>query len=69
MAATSFDRTAAWLGRRRWKVLHTVGGYYLWFVFLFTYLGNTARAPWLFAPVVLLLAVLAVRLYARLRRA
>ena len=30
MTATSFDRTAAWLGPRRWKRLHTVGAYYLW---------------------------------------
>ncbi len=32
MAATSFDRTAAWLGPRRWQRLHTIGGWYLWFI-------------------------------------
>lgn len=68
MAATSFDRTAAWLGPRRWKILHTAGGYYLWFVFLATYLPNTARSAWLIGPVVLLLAVLALRVAARARR-
>jgi methionine sulfoxide reductase heme-binding subunit len=29
MTATSFDRTAAWLGPRAWRALHLVGGYYL----------------------------------------
>ena len=29
MAATSFDRTATWLGPRTWRALHLVGGYYL----------------------------------------
>jgi hypothetical protein len=33
MTATSFDRTAAWLGPRRWQRLHTAGGWYLWFIF------------------------------------
>ena len=68
MAATSFDRTAAWLGPRPWKALHTIGGYYLWFVFLLTYLGNVARSAWLAVPVVLLFAVLALRITARMRR-
>ena len=33
MAATSFDRTAAALGPRAWRLLHLVGGYYLLFQF------------------------------------
>ncbi len=33
MTATSFDRTAAWLGPRRWQQLHTTGAYYNWFIF------------------------------------
>ena len=33
MAATSFDRTAAWLGPRRWRLLHLVGGWYIWISF------------------------------------
>jgi DMSO/TMAO reductase YedYZ heme-binding membrane subunit len=37
MVATSFDRTTAWLGRRRWKLLHrtgmfALGGFLLSFV-------------------------------------
>jgi sulfoxide reductase heme-binding subunit YedZ len=37
MTATSFDRTTEWLGARRWKILHTTGVYYLWFIFFVTY--------------------------------
>jgi methionine sulfoxide reductase heme-binding subunit len=29
MTATSFDRTAAWLGPRKWRLLHLVGGWYI----------------------------------------
>ena len=31
MFATSFDSTTRWLGRRKWKILHTFG---LWVIFL-----------------------------------
>jgi sulfoxide reductase heme-binding subunit YedZ len=33
MTATSFDRTAAWLGPRKWRLLHLVGGWYIWISF------------------------------------
>ena len=33
MTATSFDRTAALLGARAWRMLHLTGGYYLLFQF------------------------------------
>ena len=33
MTATSFDRTAAWLGARKWRLLHLVGGWYIWISF------------------------------------
>jgi hypothetical protein len=50
MAATSFDRSVKWLGFRRWKILHTVGLYYLWSIFAFTYLGRLKQSfaylPW-----------------------
>jgi len=42
MVATSFDATAAWLGRRRWQLLHRTALYYLWFVFGFTFAGTAA---------------------------
>jgi sulfoxide reductase heme-binding subunit YedZ len=33
MTLTSFDATAAWLGPRAWKRLHTVGAYFVWIIF------------------------------------
>jgi hypothetical protein len=33
MTATSVDRTAAWLGPRKWRLLHLVGGWYVWISF------------------------------------
>jgi DMSO/TMAO reductase YedYZ heme-binding membrane subunit len=39
MTVTSFDRPAAWLGARRWKQLHRLGGYVLGLVLLLNYLG------------------------------
>jgi sulfoxide reductase heme-binding subunit YedZ len=33
MTLTSFDRTARWLGPRRWALLHRAGLHWLWFIF------------------------------------
>jgi hypothetical protein len=64
MAATSFDRSAAWLGPSRWRRLHVTGGWYVWAIFFVTFAPNAARS-WpaaLFTAV--LLAVLGLRLRA-----
>jgi len=37
MTATSFDRTAALLGARAWRILHLTGGYYLLFQFMVSF--------------------------------
>jgi sulfoxide reductase heme-binding subunit YedZ len=34
MTITSFDTTAAWIGRRNWRILHTVGAHDIWLTFL-----------------------------------
>jgi DMSO/TMAO reductase YedYZ heme-binding membrane subunit len=33
MTLTSFDRSARWLGPRRWKLLHRAGIHWLWAIF------------------------------------
>ena len=43
MTATSFDRTAAWLGKKRWRLLHTVGSWWIWFVFTAKYTTYVTR--------------------------
>jgi sulfoxide reductase heme-binding subunit YedZ len=64
MAATSFDRTAAWLGRRPWRILHTAGMYYIWSNFMFAY-GGRAFFSLAYAPLAaLLVSAIALRLIA-----
>jgi sulfoxide reductase heme-binding subunit YedZ len=65
MTATSFDRTAAWLGPRRWSRLHTFGVYYLWLVFFATYAPQAVAVPAHAPFTLLLLAALGLRLWAR----
>ena len=71
MVATSFDRSAAWLGPQRWRRLHTTGGYTLWVVFIFTFASSVIEAPHAaraLTPalfVALLATVLGLRLYGR----
>ena len=69
MTATSSDRAVAWLGARRWRLLHKSGMYYCWFIFFITY-APRLRLGWadaaLYAPfTVVLLGALALRAAAR----
>jgi hypothetical protein len=68
MVATSFDRSAGWLGARRWKLLHTTGAYYLWFFFTLFFAGASARHPLAAVFALLGLAALGVRVAATLAR-
>jgi DMSO/TMAO reductase YedYZ heme-binding membrane subunit len=68
MTATSFDTTAAWLGPRRWKRLHTLGSYDLWLIFTVSYVPRAFSRPLIYGPfAVALIAALVLRL-APLRR-
>jgi DMSO/TMAO reductase YedYZ heme-binding membrane subunit len=62
MAATSSDSAVARLGRRRWKALHTTGMYYLWLLFVLSYLPRALiESRWYWLPAGALLAALALR--------
>ena len=68
MTATSFDRSAAWLGPRKWRLLHLVGGWYIWISFAIA-VGKRVpldRFYWPMAALVLAAAI--VRLIAMVRR-
>jgi DMSO/TMAO reductase YedYZ heme-binding membrane subunit len=67
MTATSFDRSAALIGRRAWKALHTSGMYYLWGVFVFTYAPAIPRFPMTALPTAALLLAMGLRLVAARR--
>lgn len=67
MTATSFDRSAAWIGPRAWRLLHTVGAHFLWLVFALQYVGLVTRSP-AYAPLAIAtLAAMAVRIAAWIR--
>jgi len=62
MTATSFDRSAAWLGARRWRLLHKTGMYYCWFIFFISYAPRALMESAWYAPlVIVLLGALALR--------
>jgi sulfoxide reductase heme-binding subunit YedZ len=62
MTATSFDRTAAWLGPRAWSRLHTTGVYVLWTVFFASFAPRVTESA-LYWPFALgLLAAMVLRL-------
>ncbi|RMH17631.1 MAG: hypothetical protein D6696_15280 [Acidobacteria bacterium] len=65
MTATSFDRTAAWLGPRRWRLLHRVSAYFLWLIFALNYVGGAFVNPVHLPFAAAVLGVLALRIAAR----
>jgi len=68
MAATSFDRGAAWLGPRKWRLLHLVGGWYIWISFAVA-IGKRVPLDRFYWPMAaLILAAGLVRLAAMWRR-
>jgi hypothetical protein len=68
MAATSFDRSAAWLGPPKWRLLHLVGGWYIWISFAVA-IGKRVPLDRFYWPMAaLILAAGLVRLAAMWRR-
>lgn len=68
MTATSFDRSAAWLGPRRWRLLHLVGGWYIWVSFAVAVGKRVPLDSFYWPMAVLVLAAAVVRLIGMLRR-
>lgn len=66
-AATSNDASVRMLGRRRWTLLHTVGSYAIWGVFVFTYVPSVIANPWAAAAFALLFVVLGLRIARRVK--
>lgn len=70
MVATSFDRTTAWLGPRRWRLLHTAGMYYVWIIFVNSYVPRALIESPAYLPFAAsLLVALGLRIYARRKAA
>lgn len=68
MSATSFDRTAALIGPRAWRLLHLAGGYYLWFQFMVSFGKRVPAMPLYAAFLIPLLAMMALRMMAMAAR-
>jgi sulfoxide reductase heme-binding subunit YedZ len=68
MTATSFDRTAQMIGPRAWKILHTVGSYYIWLIFANSYIGRALAMPEYIPAAAILVLALGLRIAARLAR-
>ena len=61
MTATSFDRTAAWLGPRKWRLLHLIGGWYIWISFAVAVGKRVPLDAFYWPMAVLVLAIAVVR--------
>jgi len=62
MAATSWDGAAAWMGPPRWRLLHKTGMYYLWAIFVVSYLPRAlGQSAWYWVPTGALFAAIALR--------
>lgn len=44
MTVTSFDGPRRWLGQRKWSLLHTIGGYFVLFIFAQSYVPKMLTA-------------------------
>ncbi|MCA6111231.1 hypothetical protein [Bradyrhizobium cenepequi] len=68
MTATSFDRTAAALGARAWRMLHLIGGYYLLVQFTVSFGKRIPEMPLYALFLIPLAAVFALRMIAMASR-
>ena len=57
MLITSFPRYEKMLYQNHWKILHTVGGYWIWFIFARSYVRKVLAGHHEFWPYVILLII------------
>jgi len=55
MSITSFERPAAILGKRAWRILHTLGMYYLWLSFITSFSKRLGESWFIYSPFVFIL--------------
>ena len=63
LALTSFDRAAAMIGPRAWKILHTAGIYYLWASFAVGFGKRIPVSGVYVLPLIMAICALAFRLW------
>ena len=57
MLLTSFSFFEKMLTRKNWKRLHTLGGYWIWTIFMSSNLKRVWREEWEYIPVVIVLVI------------
>jgi methionine sulfoxide reductase heme-binding subunit len=67
MAATSFDRAAAMIGSRAWRLLHAAGAWYIWISFVVAYGKRVPLSAFYWPFFAIVVAMVVVRLMARYR--
>lgn len=68
MTLTSFNRTAAWIGPRWWRYVHTAGIHFLFIIFLVSYGGRAVQSVFYLPLALLLVAACSLRFLAALGR-
>ena len=63
MLLTSFKRFSKYLSPKNWTLLHTVGGYWIWFIFIRTYLKRAMTESEYMPIVVMLIGAVLIRLF------
>ena len=67
MALTSNDKMVKKLGFKKWKKLHLVGSYIIFFVFATSYLKHTLKNPEFYLPLLIIsISSLVIRIIAHL---
>lgn len=63
MLATSFSFFSKYLSKKQWAILHTVGGYWVWFIFIRSYVKKAMNEHEYILLVALLVAVVLFRFF------
>jgi len=63
MFLTSFEAFAKFLSKRQWKILHTVGGYWILYIFLRSYFKRALTESEYIPLTVMLVLVIVIRLW------
>ena len=63
MLLTSFERFSNLLTRKQWKILHTVGGYWILYIFLRSYWKRALTESEYYPLAILLIFVIIIRLW------
>jgi sulfoxide reductase heme-binding subunit YedZ len=55
MTVTSFERSATWIGKRAWKILHNAGMHYFWLAFTVEFSTKIVKSAIVYLPLTMLL--------------